>query len=103
MNDEGQAAAIIVVLFMVLIFLGIWAALIVFGVKTAKKKNRSPHWMWFGIHPVGAVVAFIVMMCLDPLKVCPQCARPSPPGARVCPYCAFTFAPAEPPGTPPAA
>ena len=77
MNDEGQAAAIIVVLFMVLIFLGIWAALIVFGVKAAKKKNRSPHWMWFGIHPLGALIAFIVMMCLDPLKVCPQCTRPS--------------------------
>ena len=103
MNDEGQAAAIIVVLFMVLIFLGIWAALIVFGVKAAKKKNRSPHWMWFGIHPLGALIAFIVMMCLDPLKVCPQCARPSPPGARVCPFCAFNFAPAAPPVAPPAA
>jgi hypothetical protein len=53
--------------------------------------------MWFGIHPMGALIVFIVMMALEPLKLCPQCARPSPPGARVCPYCAFTFVPAPPP------
>jgi len=103
MNDEAPMVAILVLMFILLIALGIWASLIVFGVKTAKKKNRSPHWMWFGIHPVGAVVVFIVMMCLDPLKVCPQCARPSPPGARVCPYCAFTFVAAVPAGAPPPA
>ena len=104
MNDEGQAAAAIVVLFLVLICLGIWAALIVFGVKTAKKKHRSPHWMWFGVHPVGALIVFIVMMALEPLKLCPQCARPSPPGARVCPFCTYSFAAAPPPpGAPPAA
>jgi membrane-associated protease RseP (regulator of RpoE activity) len=92
MNDQAAPmAAILVVMFIVLIFLAIWASLIVFGIKTAKKKNRSPHWMWFGIHPVGALVVFIVMMALDPLKVCPQCSQPSPHGARVCPYCAFTF------------
>ena len=100
-EDGGQAAAIIVVLFIVLICLGIWASLIVFGVKTAKKKNRSPHWMWFGIHPVGALIAFIVMMCLDPLQACPQCTRPLPTGARVCPYCAYTLAPPAPPAAPP--
>lgn len=103
MNEEGQAAAIIVVLFIVLIFLGIWASLIVFGVKAAKQKNRSPHWIWFGVHPMGALIVFIVMMCLDPLKVCPQCGKPSPPGARVCPFCASNLAPAAPPGAPPSA
>ncbi|HEV2022982.1 MAG TPA: zinc ribbon domain-containing protein [Terriglobales bacterium] len=103
MNDQGQAVAIIAVLVMVLIFLGIWACLIVFGVKAANKKHRSPHWMWFGIHPVGALIAFIVMMCLDPLRLCPQCGRPVPSGARVCPYCAFSLAPAAPPPAPPAA
>lgn len=102
MNDEGQAAAIIVVLFIVLICLGIWASLIVFGVKAAKKKNRSPHWMWFGVHPLGALIVLIVMMVLEPLKLCPQCARPTPTGAQFCPYCAYSLAPA-PPGTPPAA
>lgn len=97
---EAQAAASIVVLFQALILLGIWASLIVFGVKTAKQKNRSPHWMWLGIHPVGALVAFLLVMCLEPLKLCPQCARPSPAGARFCPYCTFNLAAAEP-GAPP--
>ena len=101
-NDEGQAAAVIIVLFIVLICLGIWASLIVFGVKTAKKKNRSPHWMWFGVHPMGALIVFIVMMVIDPLQLCPQCTRPTPLGAQVCPYCAYRLTPA-PPGAPPAA
>ncbi len=104
MNDSGsEMAAAFVVLFIVLIFLGIWASLIVFGVKAAKKKHRSPHWMWFGVHPVGALIVFIVMMALEPLAVCPQCARPSPSAARLCPYCGYSFVPAAPPGAPPAA
>ena len=101
--SDSDAAAAIVVLFFVLIFFGAWASLIVFGVKAAKKKNRSPHWMWFGVHPLGALITFIVMMVLEPLKLCPQCARPSPPGARVCPFCTYSFAPVAPPGTPPTA
>src|SRR5574341_801671 len=101
MNDSGEAAAAFVVLFIVLIFLGIWASLIVFGVKAAKKKHRSPHWMWFGVHPVGALIVFIVMMCLEPLTVCPQCARPSPPAARLCPFCGYSFVSAAPSGAPP--
>ncbi len=104
MNDSGsEMAAAFVVLFIVLIFLAIWASLIVFGVTAAKKKHRSPHWMWFGVHPIGALIVFIVMMCLEPLAVCPQCARPSPPAARLCPYCGYSFVPAAPPGAPPAA
>ena len=104
MDDQtAPLAAIFVVMFMVLIGLAIWASLIVFGIKTAKKKNRSPHWMWFGVHPVGALIVFIVMMALEPLKLCPQCSQPSPPGARVCPYCTFAFVPLVPPGAPPTA
>ena len=103
MNDDGAAVAIaIVVILIVLIFLGVWASLIVFGIKAAKKKNRSPQWMWFGVHPMGALVVFIVMMVLDPLKLCPRCARATPTGALVCPYCAQSLAPA-PLGAPPAA
>lgn len=103
MNDDGQAAAIIIVaILFVLILLGAWASLVVFGVKAAIKKNRSPHWMWFGIHPMGALIVFIVMMVIEPLTPCPRCGRPTPTGAQVCPYCAQSLAPA-PPGAPPAA
>jgi len=31
-----------------------WVLPIVLGVKAARKNNRSPHWMWFGVHPFGA-------------------------------------------------
>jgi hypothetical protein len=102
MNDEGAGAAIIVAIFIVLILLGAWASLIVFGIKAAKKKNRSPHWMWFGIHPMGALIVFIVMMVIEPLTPCPQCGRPTPTGAQVCPFCARSLVPA-PPGAPPTA
>ena len=103
MNDDGAAAAIaIMAILFVLILLGVWISLVVFGIKAAIKKNRSPHWMWFGVHPVGALVVFIVMMVIEPLKLCPRCARPAPTGAQVCPYCAQSLAPA-PPGAPPAA
>jgi hypothetical protein len=103
MNDDGAAAAIaIMAILFVLILLGAWISLVVFGIKAAIKKNRSPHWMWFGVHPVGALVVFIVMMVIEPLKLCPRCARPTPTGAQVCPYCACSLV-AAPPGAPPAA
>jgi len=71
--------------------LGVWLAIVVGGVATARNKNRSPHWMWFGIHPVGALIVFIVLLCLKPLKECPQCLEKSKLHARVCPYCNSSF------------
>ena len=104
MNDDGAAAGIaIVAIFIVLILLGAWACLIIFGIKAAKKKGRSPQWMWFGIHPMGALIVFIVMMVIEPLKPCPQCARPTPTGAQVCPFCACNLASPAPPLAPPTA
>ena len=100
MNSPRDVVAAMLDLLIVLILVGIWLFLVVFGVKTAKEKNRSPHWMWFGVHPLGALIAFIVLKCVDPLKLCPQCARTSPPAARVCPYCTHTFdAPSGLPGS----
>jgi hypothetical protein len=28
-----------------------WLLPILLGVRTARQKGRSPHWMWFGLHP----------------------------------------------------
>jgi len=67
------------------------AVCVVIGIKTAIRKNRSPHWMWFGIYPIGALVMMIVFLCLDPLKTCPMCLRKSKVFARVCPYCNYNF------------
>lgn len=36
----------------VLIVLPLWIFFITRGIKAAKESGRSPHWMWFGIHPL---------------------------------------------------
>jgi hypothetical protein len=78
----------LLVLFVALI---VYVGLIVVGVKIARNKNRSPHWMWFAVHPVGLIVILIVMACLRPLTRCPQCAQKAPAGARMCAYCGWAF------------
>lgn len=69
----------------------LWPTPIVLGVKAAKRKGRSPHWMWFGIHPVGAWIAFLVLRFSSAFKQCPQCGERSKSHARVCPYCTQAF------------
>ena len=92
MSDQQAAAAgIVIVLLMFLVVVGGWGALIIFGIRGAKKRNRSPHWMWFGLHPLGALIACIIMNVLPPLRVCPKCAQKFQLQARVCPYCAYSF------------
>ena len=44
---------LVIVLVIFAIFLSVYIGLIVLGVRMAQRKNRSPHWMWFAIHPVG--------------------------------------------------
>lgn len=39
----------------------VWVVAIVLGVKAARRKGVSPRWMWFGIHPLGAVIAWAVI------------------------------------------
>ena len=79
------------------LFLCAWPALVIFGVKAAKEKGRSPHWMWFGLHPLGALIVFIVMLSVKPLKQCSQCMQKVYDHAQICPYCrhAFEAAPAS--------
>ncbi len=78
-------------LFGLLVVVG-WVLCVVFGIILAKRKNRSPHWMWFGLHPLGALIVWIVMLCVGPLKRCPDCRKKVEEVARVCPYCTHPFA-----------
>jgi hypothetical protein len=39
----------------------IWILPIVLGVRAARRKGVSPHWMWFGVHPLGAWIAFLII------------------------------------------
>lgn len=34
---------------------------VVLGIKAAKRKGVSPHWMWFGLHPVGGWIAYLII------------------------------------------
>lgn len=48
----------ILVLFAV-VGLTFWLTPIWLGVRAAKAKGKSPHWMWFGLHPISGWIAFI--------------------------------------------
>ncbi len=77
--------------------LGFWVLPIVLGIKAARRNNRSPHWMWFGVHPLGAWIAFLVLQFSAPLKRCSNCGETVKVFAKICPYCTTPF------GEPPAA
>jgi len=74
-----------------IIFLAIWITPIPLGIRQAKRKHRSPHWMWFGLHPMSGWIAFIVLYALPPLKECPNCGENAKSHARVCPFCLTFF------------
>ncbi len=88
---------LVIVLVLVVVYIG----LIVLGVMIAIRKNRSPHWMWFAIHPLGLLITLIVMASLSPLKRCPKCTEKTKSHARICAYCGHDFTIEQPyPPTP---
>ena len=74
-----------------LVILGVYIGLIIVGIRLAQSKNRSPHWMWFAVHPIGLIVVLIVMACLSPLRECPQCMQKMKRHARLCAFCGYRF------------
>lgn len=75
-----------------LILLALWILPVFLGVKAARAKGVSPHWMWFGIHPLGGWIAFLVLRYgITPRKACPRCAEVLKAHARLCAYCGFDF------------
>ena len=64
MRDD-EVVALIAVLVISAVALTVYVGLIVLGVNMAKRKNRSPHWFWFAVHPVGLLITLIVMACLS--------------------------------------
>jgi hypothetical protein len=88
---EGLA---ILLLFTAIVILG-WVLPILLGVCAAKRKNYSPRWMWFGIHPVLGWIACIVLLCLTPRVQCENCGGYVMNYWRVCPCCHIRFG-AEP-------
>jgi hypothetical protein len=82
----------VVVVLIVILTLLAWVAILVGGVKVAKRKNRSPHWMWFGIHPLSGLVALVVLLLVKPLSRCPRCGGRLPAQAALCPTCEHDLA-----------
>ncbi len=74
------------------LLLAFWIVPVVLGIRTAGTKGISPHWMWFGFHPFGAWIAFLVIRFgLRPRKRCPQCSETLLSHAKLCPYCGHSF------------
>ena len=48
---------------------------VVLGIKAAKRKGVSPHWMWFGVHPVGGWIAYLVIRSRPDRKPAPMPRR----------------------------
>ena len=90
MRDD-EIVGLVVALVISVVVLTAYIGLIVLGVSIAKRKNRSPHWMWFAIHPLGLIITLIVMAALSPLKRCPQCAQTTPQHARLCGFCGYNY------------
>jgi len=100
--SNNEWFGVLLALLILAVMFGGWIALVLWGIRIAKRKNRSPHWMWFGLHPFGLIIVLIVLAAADPLKECPRCTRKSKLYARACPYCrtsfdGFTPAPLPPP------
>ncbi|MEM9335597.1 MAG: hypothetical protein AAGA33_12165 [Pseudomonadota bacterium] len=68
-----------------------WIYPIAKGLEVARSKNYSPAWMWFGIHPIGAWIAYAVLQSVAPLLECPQCAEKVKSHAKICPYCMYRY------------
>jgi hypothetical protein len=74
--------ALIVVVVVVL-----WVLPIVLGIRCARRKHYAPQWMWFGIHPLGGWIAFLVLASLPMRLVCGNCGGYVDGQFRLCPYC----------------
>jgi len=79
------------------LFYFLWAFPVLRGIKAANEKGVSPHWMWFGVHPVGGWVAFLVIRNVVSRRArCQTCGKPQPVDAK---FCATCGTPAASPGT----
>ena len=61
------------------------------GIREARQKNRSPHWMWACIYPLLAWIPYLVMRSLPALKQCPECGEKVNHTARICRFCHTHF------------
>lgn len=65
----------------------VWVTPVVLGVRWARRKGVSPHWMWFGLHPLSGWIAFLVIRYRVKSSICASCGKSVPQTARFCPHC----------------
>jgi hypothetical protein len=70
-----------------------WIVPIVLGVFLYQYKGYSPHWMWFGIHPVGGWISVLVAACLRKRRRCPACGGYVASNFWLCPFCGYELVP----------
>jgi len=59
-RDRGQIPDELVP-FVVIGVLALTITPVILGIKAAKRKGISPHWMWFGLHPIGGWIAYLII------------------------------------------
>jgi uncharacterized membrane protein YhaH (DUF805 family) len=75
----------------ILFVLSLWIVPIPLGIRRAKQKNRSPHWMWFGILPIYGWVVFLILSFIPAVKICPNCKEKNKIYAKTCQRCNSKF------------
>jgi hypothetical protein len=69
----------------------LWLLPIGLGIPLAKKRGHSPHWMWFGVYPMGGWIVLIVFYFIQSSKTCQNCQQRSRSDAGFCPKCGQQF------------
>jgi len=74
-----------------LLILTIWIVPVPLGIKKAKQKELSPHWMWFGIFPIYGWLVFFILCWVPKTKKCANCGEKNKLYARTCQRCNNAF------------
>jgi hypothetical protein len=86
-EDSFPSAGIALIIGLVALGVVLWILPVALGIRVAQRKGYSPHWMWFGVHPIGGWVAFIVMASLEQKTQCRNCGGYIGSNFKICPYC----------------
>jgi hypothetical protein len=78
-------------IFDALIIILLWVLPIILGIRAAKRKHRSAHWLWFGIYPGGALITWLVIELSTGIKTCSNCKGKTSALSKYCPHCSQPF------------
>ena len=86
--QDNAALQILSTLFSLALVALVWVLPIVLGIREAKRKGISPHWMWFGVNPLPGWIAYLIIKFKAKERTrCAACGAPLPPTANYCSVC----------------